>query len=217
MPDETNTAMKNKILSASRWELAARGLLLGWACLLLSSASAQNLLKNPGFESPLDPWDPLAQSGGKTNWTVGYASGGPGDFAMKDRSKVAAHSGSRGGHLRPVTECWCHAYFTQTVSNLTANASYVLSGWVNLNFLDNGKDHIYIELLGGPTGTTSVVSPDADVEGWLQHSVTNTASAAGTLEVRLHSDKQKVPNKLPGLAMYYLFDAYYDDFSLTPE
>jgi hypothetical protein len=210
--------MKNKSLAFSPCQLAARRLLLGCcACLLLASAGAQNLLKNPGFESPLDPWDPLGLSGGKTNWTLVYTSGGPGDFAMKDRSRVATHSGSRGAHLRPATECWCHAYFTQTVSNLTANASYVVAGWINLTFIDNGRDHVYIEALGGPAGTTSVVSPDVATEGWFQYSVTNTASATGTLQVRLHSNKQKVPNKLPGLAMYYLFDAYFDDFSLTLE
>ena len=73
------TAMKNKFLSSPRYQLAARGLLLGCAWLLLGSASAQNLLKNPGFESPLDPWDPLGLSGGKTNWTLVYVDGGPGD------------------------------------------------------------------------------------------------------------------------------------------
>ncbi len=210
--------MKNKFLPSSRYQLAARGLLLSCAWLLLASASAQNLLRNPGFESPLDPWDPLGLSGGKTNWTVVYASGGPGDFAMKDRSRAAARSGgSLGAHLRPATEWWCHAYFTQTVSNLAANASYVFSGWINKPWLANAKCHLYMEMLGGPAGTTSVVSPDVGATGWAQYSVTNTASAAGTLEVRLHMNKEQTPIKQAGLALYDVFDAWFDDFTLTAQ
>jgi hypothetical protein len=193
-------------------------LLLGSALLFLTSAGAQNLLSNPGFESPLDPWDPLGLSGGKTNWTLVYASGGPGDFAVKDRTRVAARSGgSYGANLRPATEWWAHAYFSQTVSNLTAGSNYVFSGYVNLIFIGNGKDHVYIEARGGPSGDTSVVSPDVNTEGWFLCSVTNTASAAGTLEVRLNSRKDATPLKLPGLALYYQFDAFFDNFSLTPQ
>jgi hypothetical protein len=211
------TAMKNKFLSSPRYQLAARGLLLGCAWLLLGSASAQNLLKNPGFESPLDPWDPLGLSGGKTNWTLVYALGGPGDWAIKDRTRVAGLSSSIGASLRPATEQATHAYYTQTVSNLTANANYVVSGSINLTFIGNGKDHVYIETLGGPAGTTSVVSPDVSATGWIQYSVTNAATPAGTLEVRIHSNKETTPPKLPGLALYLLFDAFFDNFSLTPQ
>ncbi len=213
--------MRTSKLSFSRNRMPAWAFMLAVALAFLPSATAQNLLKNPGFESALDPWDPSGLTGGKGNWTVVYAtgSGGPGDFAIKDRTQVSKHSGSLGGHLRPATEWWCHAYFKQVVTNLTAGASYVVSGWIRMDFFDNGKDHVYIEALGGPSGNTSTVSPDvADVgtEGdWAQYSVTNTASNAGTIEVRLHSSKQSTPLKLPGLAMYYLFDAYFDDFSVT--
>ena len=98
-----------------------------------------------------------------------------------------------------------------------ANANYVVSGSINLTFVGNGKDHVYIETLGGPAGTTSVVSPDVSATGWNQYSVTNAATPAGTLEVRIHSNKETTPPKLPGLALYLLFDAFFDNFSLTPQ
>jgi hypothetical protein len=209
-------AMKNESPLSRRYELTALGLLLGCGWLLLASANAQTL-RNPGFESPLDPWDPLGLSGGKTNWTLVYARGGPGDFAMKDRSRASAHSGSLGAHFRPATEWTNSAYFTQTVSNLTANASYVVSGWIKLTFVQ-AKFHVYIETLGGPAGTTSAVSAPPTTEGsWIQYSVTNTASTAGTLEVRLHADKETTPLKDAGLALFNVLEAYFDDFSLAPQ
>ena len=208
--------MKNMFLSSSRYQRAARGLLLGCAFLLVASASAQNRLQNPGFESPLDPWDPLGLSGGKTNWTVVFVSGGPGSFAMNDRSTESARSGGRGAHFRQRTESWCHAYFTQTVSNLTAGANYIVSGYINISWV-SPKLRVYFESLGGAVGTTSVVSPDVAATGWIQYSVTNTASASGKLEVRLHSDKQQTVSGGPGLAKFVLTDARFDDFSLTPQ
>jgi len=211
--------MKIVSLFSFRYQLAARGLLLGCAWLLVAPASAQNLLKNGDFEAPLDPWDPTGLSGGKTNWTLAYPSGGPGTFAMKDRSTESSRQGAKNGHgvhLRPTTENWCHAYFTQTVSNLIANAQYVVSGWVNTSY-DNNKLHIFIETLGGPAGITSVATPDIKPTNpvWMEYSVTNTASAAGTLEVRLHLGKQAMSTILPGVAKYYLCDARFDDLSLT--
>jgi hypothetical protein len=210
--------MKTVSQFVSRCLLAAPCLLLGCACLLLSSANAQNLLRNGDFESPLDPWDPTGLSGGKTNWTLVYAfgNGGPGTFAMKDRSTESSRHGASGHgvHLRPTTENWCHAYFTQTVTNLIANAQYVVSGLVNIGYLNN-KFHVYIETLGGPSGTTSVSTPDVAVTGWSTNYVTNTASAGGTLEVRLHLSKQSMTPALPGVAKYYLCDARFDDLTLT--
>jgi len=209
--------MKNVSLFSFRYQLASWGSLLGCAWLLLASASAQNLLKNGDFEGPLDPWDPTGLSGGKTNWTLVYPSGGPGTFAMKDRSTEASRTGAlkgHGAHLRPTTENWCHAYFTQTVSNLFANAQYVVSGQINIGYL-NDKFHVFIETLGGPAGTTSVVSPDVNTTGWSLHWVTNTASTAGTLTVRLHLSKQAQTPALPGVAKYYLCDARFDEFSLA--
>jgi hypothetical protein len=212
--------MKNMFFSSSRYQLAAWGLSLGCALVLCASASAQNLLKNGDFESPLDPWDPTGLSGGKTNWTLVYASGGPGSFAMKvkDRSTESSHNGAsgHGAHLRPTTEMWCHAYFTQTVSNLTANATYVVSGWINISYL-NAKFRVYMETLGGSGGTTIIPSPDVSAKNWIKYSVTNTASAAGTLEVRLHLNKGEQTRAMPGVAKYKLCDARFDDFTLTAQ
>jgi hypothetical protein len=207
--------MNNKLYCSSRSQLLVLGLWLGCAVLFANSACAQNLLANPSFESPLDPWDPAGLTGGKTNWTLVYVSGGPGDFTMKDRSTESAHtSGGHGVHFRPASEWWCHAYFTQTVTNLTPGAAYILTGWMNKSYI-NSKDHTYIELLGGSAGTTSVVSPDVTATGWIQYSVTNTASAAGKIEIRLHENKQQMPLSLPGLAKYKQCDSRFDEYSLA--
>jgi hypothetical protein len=207
--------MKNNLLCYCLRQLAARGLVLSCLCLLVFSASAQTI-QNPGFESPLDPWDPAGLSGGKTNWTLVYVCGGPGDLALKDRSRASAHTGSLGAHFRPATEWTNHAYFVQTVTNLTPSASYVVSGWIRLTFVQ-AKWHVYIETLGGPSGTTSVRSPDPSATGWVQYSVTNTASSTGTLQIRLHGNKETTPLKSAGLALFNVLEAYFDDLSLTPQ
>jgi hypothetical protein len=205
--------MKCKSWSCSEYKRVAGRLLLACVCLVLSSAGAQ--LRNPSFESPLDPWDPTGLTGGRTNWVIVYESGGPGDFAMHDRSTESAHgSAGHGVHLRPSTEWWCHAYFTQTVTNLVQNGSYVLTGWINKDYI-NAKDHTYIELIGGSGGTTSVVSPDVSAVDWIQYSVTNTASSTGTLIIRLHESKQQMPLSLPGLAKYLSCNSRFDEFTLT--
>jgi hypothetical protein len=208
--------MKINFLSSSRGQIAACRLLLAGVLLVAGSVHAQNLLKNGDFESPLDPWDPTGLTGGKTNWTLVYVSGGPGDFVMKDRSTEASHNGytEHGVHLRPASEWWCHAYFTQTVTNLMPGSNYVCTGWINKRYL-NVKDHTYIELLGGSDGTVSVVSLDVSVDKWHQYWVTNTASATGKIEVRLHESKQQMPLSLPGVAKYKQCDSRFDDFSLT--
>jgi len=209
--------MKNALLFSFRYQRATRALVLGCACLLLVSVNAQSQLKNGDFEAPLDTWDPTGATGGKTNWTLVYPSGGPGTFSMRDRSTEASRTGAKNGHgahLRPTTENWCHAYLTQTVTNLIANAKYVVSGQVNIGYVNN-KFHVFIETLGGTAGTDSIVSPDVDVTGWSVQSVTNTASATGTLGVRLHLSKQAQTPALPGVAKYYLCDARFDEFSLT--
>ena len=208
--------MRNKLLSSSRYQLALLGFLLGSILMLAGSARAQNLLKNGDFESPIDPWDPSGLTGGKTNWTIVYASGGPGDFTMKDRSTEASHNGysQHGAHLRPASEFWCTAYFTQTVTNLVPGDTYIVTGWINKSFI-NGNDHTYIETVGGPSGTTSVVSPDVSAKNWIQYSVTNTASYAGKMEVRLVERKQKMTLASAGVAKYKQCDNRFDDISLV--
>ena len=213
-PAGMRTAMKTNFLASVRRPLPL-GLLLGCAWLLVASARAQTI-QNAGFESALDPWDPAGLSGGKTNWTLVYLAGGPGGFAMKDRSRASAHSGLLGVHLRPATEGTNHAYFSQVVSNLNPNASYTVSGWTRLTFVQ-AKWHVYFEALGGPSGTTSAVSAAPSTTGWIQYSVTNNATPGGTMEIRLHGDKEWTAVKNPGLALFNVMEAYFDDFTITAQ
>jgi hypothetical protein len=205
--------MKNKLLSSFRCPIAAPRFLLGCALLLGASASAQ-LLKNGDFESPLDPWDPAGLSGGQTNWTLVYASGGPGDFALHERTAQASRHepNGNGAQLRPKTDFWCGAYFKQTVSNLTPGNSYVVSGYIN-TLWSSPKLDVYIETVGGST----VRSPTAATK-WNLYSVTNTASSGGTLEVRLRLDKQPtVWCPAVGQEKYWTTDAMFDDFTMTAQ
>jgi hypothetical protein len=134
-----------------------------------------------------------------------------------DRSTEGSHTvGGHGVQLRQRTESPAHAYFTQTVSNLTAGANYIVSGYINISWV-SPKLHVYLETLGGAAGTTSVRTADAAATGWLQYSVTNTASASGQLEIRLQSDKEQTVSGGPGLAKFVLTDARFDDFTLTPQ
>lgn len=206
--------MKKKLLFRSCRQFGARVLLLGCAMLLCHLAGAQERLKNPGFESPLDPYDPTGLTGGKTNWTIVYVNGTQGDFAMHGRSTEASRtSGGHGAHLRPNTEYATHAYFTQTVTNLTAGDSYVLSGYMHKGF-DNSNLSVYFEAIGGSDGATSVQSPEATTDR-TQYFVTNTASPSGQIEVRLRLVKNKMTSDGPGLAKFIKSSAWFDDFSLT--
>jgi hypothetical protein len=208
--------MKKQPHAASRYPLTLLALLIGCMVMLADSVRAQNLLKNGDFELPIDPWDPSGLTGGKTNWTIAYASGGPGDFAIKDRTTEAGHSGGspHGAHLRPASEWWCTAYFMQTVTNLVPGDSYIITGWINKRFL-NSKDHTYIQTISGPTGTTTNNTPDVTVAGWIQYSVTNTASPPGKIVVRLVESKEQMTLALPGVAKYMQCDNRFDDISLV--
>ncbi len=95
----------------SRSLLAAGALVFSLTTLPGASTGAQNLLKNGDFEQPLGP----------ANWTVGYLCGGPDDFEIKGRSRGGSRSvvTGYGGYLRSLSLTTPHAYFTQTVKNLT--------------------------------------------------------------------------------------------------
>jgi hypothetical protein len=126
---------------------AIRGLALGLTLLLSASAGAQNLLKNGDFEQPLGP----------TNWTVGYLHGGPDDWEMKDRSRGGARRMSTfyGAYFRVLSQKLAHAYFTQTVTNLTPGHAYNFVGhmredwWKGVDDPKRDKFLVYIELIGG--------------------------------------------------------------------
>ncbi len=149
--------MKKGLLKSFPRRIALPALLLGVALFLNQSAEAQNLLRNGDFEQPLGP----------TNWTVGYLHGGPDDWEIKGRNRGgSAHGGTFfGGYFRPITLKLAHAYFTQTVTNLTPNHLYTVSGsmredWWRDRDPDTGlydpdgdgrrsKFLVYIEVIGG--------------------------------------------------------------------
>jgi hypothetical protein len=126
----------------------------GWAIglvyltfLLCASANAQNLLRNGDFEQPLGP----------TNWTVGYLSGGPDDWEIKDRSRGGERRASAyyGGYFRVISQKRCHAYFTQTVTNLAPGHTYSFVAhmqedwWKAPNDALRDKYLVWAEAIGG--------------------------------------------------------------------
>jgi hypothetical protein len=171
--------MKNDLLVVPRFEIAAQGLLLSFCLLLGSSVSAQNLVKNPGFESPIgtnaygnayggadfplgtttggEVYDPSWKS--TNNWMIAYPWGGPDDYELKDRC-TTARSGLWSGRFRPAHDKLAHAYYTQTITNLEAGRAYLVSGYMKQDWWKSGdakrdKMKVYIEVVGGqgtPTG-----------------------------------------------------------------
>src|ERR1043166_8355572 len=150
-------------LASWRTNYRAKGLLLAFSCLIHIQVSAENLLRNPEFESPL----------GTTNWTLGYIRGGPPDFEIQDRTTAASRGwdyGDFGAELRPFHNKLAHAYFTQTVTNLAVGQPYTVSGWMSedwwsapsgtnaYNPTSDGKRNsflVYIEAIGGLGTLTS--------------------------------------------------------------
>ena len=130
---------------------------LGLGLWLCGPAGAQNFVRNPGFESPL----------GTTNWTVGYIRGGPPDFEIRDRTTEATAgwlTGDFGAQFRPFHNKLAHAYFTQTVTNLSPGHLYTISGQMKEDWwsappqgqpydpVGDGKRNsflVYIEVIGG--------------------------------------------------------------------
>ena len=156
--------------------------------LLAWEAAGAELLYNPGFESPIgvdaygnfkgganfplgmttggEAFDPSWRSVG--HWMIAYPWGGPDDFECKDRCTNVKSSQSNGqpnywsAHLRPDHDKWAHAYYTQTVTNLTQGHTYLVKGymmedrWKSVGDAKRDELKVYIEAIGG-TG-----SPTAD-------------------------------------------------------
>jgi hypothetical protein len=173
---------------------------------------AQNLLRNPGFESPLGP----------DNWSVVYAYGGPSDLSIADRSTFASRGGGNyGAHLRSIHDGLYHAYFSQTVTNLTPGASYIVSGYMKYweyTFELNSKFDVYFEAVGGQ-GTNSTPNITAMDDSNLKtnavyrlYSVTNTATVNGKIEVRLQINRHGTITCCDKL---YYVNAMWDDMSLA--
>jgi hypothetical protein len=194
---------------------ATGGTALAVALFLCASAGAQNLLKNFSFEDPIDP----PGSAGLTNWALVYAYGGPADFAYADRTTEANKStdptypgGSWGAAFRPLHDSYAHAYHHQIVTNLTPGARYVLSGYMHTGF-DNPKFDVYINMFGGPDGTT-VVSNRATTTR-IQYFMTNTASATGRIEVRVGLNKHDTYVSTVGDVKWAKSEGWFDVYSLT--
>ena len=209
--------MKNTCLSSFRSQFAAQGLFLGLAFLLCASVNAQNLLRNASFENPIDP----VGSSGTTNWTLVYAYGGPADFAYADRTTEACKpddptypGGSWGAAFRANHAEYAHAYHKQIVTGLTSGASYTLSGYMHTAY-DNGKLDVYIEMYGGPGGTTLVTIPHA-TQTRTKYFLTNTASASGQIEVRVGLHQQAYANWNSEDPKFVRSAGWFDVFSLTP-
>jgi hypothetical protein len=131
---------------------ALLGLALGLTVLAGTSGRAQNLLKNGDFEiAPIGAGNPA------TNWSVGYIKGGPDDWEIKDRSRGGERRPSAfyGGYFRVISQKRCHAYFTQTVTNLTPGHTYNFvvhmqeDWWKAPNDALRDKYLVWAEVIGG--------------------------------------------------------------------
>jgi hypothetical protein len=197
--------------------LPIQALILSLGLWFAGSVSAQNLLGNPSFESPLGV--------GTTNWTIQYIHGGPDDFEIKDRTTAAdryrAQQGNtRGLHFRPSTWKLAHAYASQTISGLEPGHSYAIAGNIGTETRTFGNAsttfRVYFEAIGGldparsPDAPFAAPADNAPPERAV-YSVNQTADADGKLEIRLHFDKYEwcTYGKL------VLCNGYFDEFSVT--
>ena len=213
--------MNHPIRAAPRLPNVARTFVLGLAMFLGVSADGENLLNNPGFELPLTTND----------WTVQFSApgipttnayGGPGDFAIADRTTEGSRVvGGYGGHIRSRTDWTTRAYFTQTASGLTPGGTYHLSGYMRCTMNDTNF-RVCIEAAGGsgsPTsdGRFSVRTPEAITnKPQTQYLLDQTADTNGKLEVRLMFEKRAMKPGDISYPKFTQYSAYFDDFALTP-
>jgi hypothetical protein len=210
--------MKSNCL-LSRSQLTAPSLLLGFALLLSVSASAQNLLNNPGFNAPLSTGNVT------TNWVIGYDYGSKDDFVVADRTTWAkrtwgdadANGVAWGAQFRPIHEGAMKGYFKQTVSGLNTSKTYVVSGYMFMMWpqgIPNAYD-VFIEARGN-SGNLRTVScnysgPFNPATAPL-FSVTNTPKANGTMEIRLYYEKKTWTTDKA-----YTATGCFDDISVTAQ
>jgi len=214
------------------------GVALGIGLFACLSVRAQNLLQNPEFELPLGP----------TNWTVGYIRGGPPDFEIRDRTTRGSRSwasGDFGAQFRPFHNKLAHAYFTQTVTNLTPGHFYTVSGYMSEGWwsdppagqvYDPGRDGkrnqflVYIEALGGlgnltPEGrhrrlATNSTPPYTNADCAI-YATTDRDSQYTVKQIPDADGKIEIRlhlDKLSWCETYYIpvMNAYFDSISLTP-
>ena len=199
--------------------------MLGLVLLTTGTAAARNFVKNPGFEEPLAP----------DNWSVVYDNCDAGDFLVAGRTTMANKDvvpgtwdaeppGSTnyvsrlGGHFAPnYCNGLMHGYFRQVVTNLTPGRQYLCSAWMvqytrNDNYIE--RSQVWMEALGGPSRTVSQVTQyvtnnaNNNPAGWKRYAVTNTASAKGELELRLH---YAFVRTIAQIWEYRNVNAYYDE------
>lgn len=206
--------MKRKLLTLPRLKPVTSRLLPGLVLLLCVSAGAQNLLKNGDFEQPLGP----------TNWTVKYLFGGTNEFEIQDRIRGASMYSQAsatkffGGCFRPKTLKLGHAYFTQTVTNLTPGHVYHYVGnmredwWKTPDDALRNKFLVFMEVIGGqgnplPDGRFSMIATnnftdssgnaDTNIDApytyatgiWRPFYAQQTPDANRKIEIRIHYNK----------------------------
>jgi hypothetical protein len=126
-----------------------------------------------------------------------------------------------GGHFAPNHTWMMHGYFKQVVKGLTPGGYYTISAWMaffsgNDNYLD--KCNIYLEALGlqgsktTPYPSANVTNVNNNPAGWFRYAVTNRATSAGELEVRLHFNKFGTTSTWE----YRNFNAFYDHVAVVP-
>jgi hypothetical protein len=197
--------MKSNFLSSCRSRVAPWGLLLGCAVLCADSVRAANPVINGTFDNPL--------GFGTAPWSIVYVRGGPDDFAIKDRTTAARRGGTGyGAAFKPYHDSKMHAYFKQTVPGLTPGGSYAVTTWMN-NPVTPKPDgfyvsfSMYLETVGGLGSVTSAAPTN---EGYQAYIVTNTATANGEIDIRLHFDKFNFT-----LDKWYYMDVWFDDVSMA--
>lgn len=211
--------MKNKFLFSVRNFLLGCGVVMGCAMLSGSLMAQQNLLKNGSFEDPIDP----PGSPGTNNWVLVFEHGTTADFIYADRTTEACKSTDTNYLVNPPEvsggsfgAAFCmrhwsdgHAYHKQIVTGLTPGAQYTLRGYMHIG-LDHARMHAYIASIGTTTrsnrGTTTRTI-------YLQ---TNTATAGGTIEVRVGLKQAALASVDPGQPKWFDSSSWFDVFSLTP-
>ena len=210
-----NTTLHDPRPRSRRCLPATGGLLLGLTLCLCASASAQELVKNGGFEAPFPGSDPT------TNWTLVYVDGGPGDFAIAGPSTEAnlgtgvSGKGAFGAHLRPNNWNYAHAYFRQIVNTgITNGGQYLLSikrmkaGFQN--YVDSGKLRVYMVALSG-TSSNAVVASAAESG----YSMVVSGSPTRQIEIQLHMAKDFMSNEGAEDMKHAKCSGWFDDVSLT--
>jgi len=190
--------------------------------LLGGSANAQNLLRNGDFESPLTTNDWVVQfSAPGIPSTDAY--GGPGDFAIADRTTEGSRVvGGYGAHFRSRTDWTTKAYFTQTVNGLTPGANYHLTGNMKITNNDVTNFLAFFEAVGGtgtPTqdGRFSMRTPYATTnKTQIQYTLDQTPDSQGKIEVRLRFLKFAMTPGAISYPKFVQYSVFFDDFTLTP-